>query len=123
MVQHKYLLLYALQGCDSTHEQRCLHPNKWNWGHSSHVVLIYSYVWKYIRRRGVVGRVPAFQPGASARSGQDFNFCPWIRCVCVCPLSVFCPVFSLAEALILRHPIRDNDNLCVTFEMILVEQS
>ena len=56
----------------------------------------------HIRRRGVVGRVPAFQPGGrgSIPGGvRNFNFCPGIGCVCVCPLFVFCPVLSPAEAL------------------------
>ena len=55
-----------------------------------------------IRRGGVVGRVSAFQPGgAGSISGgvRNFNFSPGIGCVCVCPLSVFCPVLSSAEAL------------------------
>ena len=50
-----------------------------------------------IRRRGVVVRVPAFQPGGpgSIPCGvRNFNFCPGIGCV-----FVFCPVLSPAEAL------------------------
>ena len=53
-----------------------------------------------IRRRGVVGRVPAFQsgdPGSIPGGVRNFNFCPGIGCVSC----VFCPVLSLAEALTL----------------------
>ena len=49
-----------------------------------------------IRRRGVVGRVPAFQPGGpgSIPGGvRNFNLCPGIVCVSfVCVLS--CIVFG-----------------------------
>ena len=49
-----------------------------------------------IRRRGVVGRVSAFQPGCpgSIPGGvRNFNFCPGIGCVSfVCVLS--CVVFG-----------------------------
>ena len=49
-----------------------------------------------IRRRDVVGRVPAFQPGGpgSIPGGvRNFNFCPGIGCVSfLCVLS--CVVFS-----------------------------
>ena len=49
-----------------------------------------------ISRRGVVGRVPAFQPGGpgSIPGGvRNFNFCPGIGCVSfVCILS--CVVFG-----------------------------
>ena len=53
-----------------------------------------------IRRRGMVGRVPAFQPGSLGPIPgrvRNFNFCPGIGCV---PF-VFCPVLSSAEALTL----------------------
>ena len=54
-----------------------------------------------IRRRGVVGRVPAFQlggPGSIPDGVRNFNFCPGIGCVSfVC----VCPVLSSAEALAL----------------------
>ena len=49
-----------------------------------------------IRRRGVVGSVPAFQPGGpgSIRGGvRNFNSCPGIGCVsfaCVLSCAVFC---------------------------------
>ena len=56
---------------------------------------------KIIRRRGVVGRVPAFQPGGPGSiPGGVGNLTP-ILGLSVCPLSVFCPVFSPAEALVL----------------------
>ena len=54
----------------------------------------------YIRRRGVVGRVPAFQPGGPGSipgEVRNINFCPGIVCVSF----VFCPVLSSAEALTL----------------------
>ena len=60
-------------------------------------ILLYNF---HIRRRGVVARVPAFQPGGpgSIPGGvRNFNFCPWIGCVSF----VFCPVLSPAEALTL----------------------
>ena len=50
--------------------------------------------------RGVVGRVPAFQPGdpGSIPGGvRNFNFCSGIGCVSF----VFCPVVSPAVALAL----------------------
>ena len=54
----------------------------------------------YTRRRGVVGRVPAFQPGGpgSIPGGvRNFNFCPGIGCVSfVCVLS--CVVSRFREA-------------------------
>ena len=53
-----------------------------------------------IRRRGVVGRVPAFQlgdPGMIPGGFRNFNFCPGIGCVSF----VFCPLLSPAEALAL----------------------
>ena len=60
-------------------------------------VKFYTFLLSYrIRRRGVVGRVPAFQPGGpdSIPGGiRNFNFCPGIGCV----FFVFCPVLSLAE--------------------------
>ena len=45
-----------------------------------------------IRRRGVVGRVPAFQPGGTGSipgGVRNFNFCPGIECV-LCLCSVLC---------------------------------
>ena len=49
------------------------------------------WILKLIRRRGVVGRVPAFQPGSpgSITGGvRNFNFCPGIGCLSfVCVLS------------------------------------
>ena len=48
-----------------------------------------------IRRRGVVGRVSAFQPGGPGSIPgvvRNFNFCPGIGCVsfvCVLPCVVF----------------------------------
>ena len=53
-----------------------------------------------IRRRGVVGRLPAFQPGGpgSIPGGvRNFNYYPGIGCVSF----VFFPVLSPAEALTL----------------------
>ena len=53
------------------------------------------------RRRGVVGRVPAFQPGGvvwvlfPAASGILIS----ILELDVCPLSLFCPVLFLTEIL------------------------
>ena len=49
-----------------------------------------------IRRRGVVGRVPAFQPGLGSIPGgvRNFNFCSGIGCMSF----VLCPVLSSAEA-------------------------
>ena len=59
-----------------------------------------------IRRPGVVGRVPAFQPGGI----RNFNFCPGIGCVSF----VFCPVLSSAEALTLCWPhIQGGPPLCI----------
>ena len=56
-----------------------------------------------IRRRGVVGRVPAFQPGAAARvrfpAGSGILIS--VLELGTCPLSVFCPVLPSAEALTL----------------------
>ena len=52
-----------------------------------------------IRRRGVVGRVPAFQPGGpgSIPGGvRNFNFCPGIGCV-----SFVCVVFDRGPAIVL----------------------
>ena len=53
-----------------------------------------------IRRRGVVGRVHAFQPGGPGSipgAVRNFNFCPGIGCVSF----VFYPVLSYDEALTL----------------------
>ena len=52
----------------------------------------------HIRRRAVVGRFPAFQPGGPGLilgGVRHFNFCPGIGCVSF----VFCLVSSPAEAL------------------------
>ena len=66
-----------------------------------------------IRRRGVVGRVPAFQPGGpgSIPGGvRNFNFCPGIESV----FFVFYPVLSSAEALTLCWPhIQGGPPLCI----------
>ena len=52
-----------------------------------------------MRRRGVVGRVPAFQPGGSGSipgGVRNFNFCPGIGYVSfVCVLSVLSPAEAL----------------------------
>ena len=52
---------------------------------------------KHVRRRGMVGRVPTFQPGGQgSRPGgiRNFNFYPGTGCVSfVC---VSCPTLSLA---------------------------
>ena len=53
-----------------------------------------------ICRRGVVGRVPAFQPsgpGSIPGEVRNVNVCPGIGCVSF----VFCPVLSSVEALTL----------------------
>ena len=63
----------------------------------------------YLLRRGVVNRVPAFQPSGV----RNFNFCPGIGGVC--PLPVFCPVLSSAEALTLCWPhIQGDPPLCIS---------
>ena len=66
-----------------------------------------------IRRRGVVGRVPAFQPngpGSIPGGVRNFNFCPGIGCVSF----VFCTVLSPAEALTLFWPhIKGDPPLCI----------
>ena len=54
-----------------------------------------------IRRRGVVGRVPAFQPGAPGSIPGGVRNLISVLGLGVCPLSVFCPVLSSAEALAL----------------------
>ena len=66
--------------------------------HNYHLLIKFT-----IRRRGVVGRVPAFQPGAvarvrfPARSGILIS----VLGLGVCPLSVFCPLLFPAKALTL----------------------
>ena len=66
-----------------------------------------------IRCRGMVGRVPAIQPGdpSSIPGGvRNFNFCPGIGCVSF----VFCPVLYPAEALTLCWPhIQGGPPLCI----------
>ena len=55
----------------------------------------------------MVGRVPSFQPdGPRLIPGgtRDFNFDPGTD---VCPLSMFYPVLSLAEALNSDHRFRE----------------
>ena len=56
-----------------------------------------------IRRRGVVGRVPAFQPGGPGLipgGVRNFNFCPGIGCVSfVCVIS--CVVFGGSPDIVL----------------------
>ena len=64
----------------------------------SHRPHIY-YVYIIIRRRGVVGRVPAFQPGGPGSVLAGSGILISVLGLGVCPLSVFCPVLSSAEAL------------------------
>ena len=67
------------------------------------IVTFYKCDFKLIRRRGVVDRVSAFQPGAAARvrfpAGSGILIS--VLGLGVCPLSEFCPVLSSAEALTL----------------------
>ena len=75
--------------------QICFYVSKFKKNGRSCSKLFY-FVKCYIRRRGVVGRVPAFQPGGpgSIPGGvRNFNFCTWIGCVsfvCVLPRAVSC---------------------------------
>ena len=74
---------------------------------------IYDLNFVFIRRRGVVGRVPAFQPcnpGSIPGGVRNLNPYPGIVCVSF----VFCPVLSPAEALTLcwLH-IQGGPPLCI----------
>ena len=69
--------------------------------------------WHPIRRRGMVGRVPVFQPvgpGSIPSGVGNFNFCPGIGCVSF----VFCLMLSPAEVLTLcwLH-IHEGPPLCI----------
>ena len=59
----------------------------------------YPFDTKNIHLSGLVGRVPAFQPGAQVRFPAGSGILISVLGFGVCPLSVFCPVLSSAKAL------------------------
>ena len=73
--------------------------------------ILLRHIW--VRHRGVVGRVPVFQPGGPGSIPgrvRNFNFYPRTGCV----YSEFSPVLSLAVALIFWWPhIQGSPPLCI----------
>ena len=76
----------------------------------------------YIRRRGVVGRVPTFQPagpGLIPGGVRNFNFCPGIGCVSfICFLSCF--VFGGGPVIVL--PTHSGRPALVYLSSVLVRR-